>query len=326
MVVFSLLIGITGFMVVEKRNFIDAFYLTTITLSTVGFGTLGELSQAGKLFISFYIIINLTVFAFVISIVTRYVFEGRLKKFLNKYIISSSVKKLSDHVIVCGLGRNGDNVCKEFRDSNIPYIALDLKEEAMKSGIDGGIVHPYYLVGDATDDETLIKAGIHKAKAIVASMHNDSDNVFVTLTARQLNPSISIIAKAAERSTEKKLYTAGVDHVVMPDVIGGFYMASMVSKPNVVEFLENINGIGEQRKIKLEEFCGRDFKSEYQDSTIKILNIRSRCGVTIIGIKNRGTKDFIFNPSLEEVIYPNSEIIALGKKENILKFKEIYID
>ncbi len=319
----SLATGILFYTLVEDYSFVDSFYMTVITISTVGYGTIGELSDAGKIFTSLYIIFNISIFAYIVSVLTKYLFEGKLKDIVNKYMINASVRKLKDHVIVCGLGRNGARACEELRSSNMDYVVIDINPEIFQSK-PGEKPHTHYIVGDATVDDTLKLAGIERAKAIITAMPHDSDNVFVTLTAREMNKTIYVIARAVDPSSERKLYRAGADQVVMPDIIGGHYMASLVTKPTVIEFLEMINGVRGEVKLKVEEFDQEEFKEEYQSVAIKDLDIRRLCGVTILGYKHPD-KGIVFNPGSHEIFQPGAEVIVLGTDDDMSKFKEIYI-
>lgn len=321
--VVSLASGIMAYMLLEKYSFVDAFYMTVITISTVGFGAVKELSDGGKIFTSLYIIFNISIFAYIISVLTKYLFEGRLKDMVNKYIINASVRRLKDHVIVCGLGRNGARACEELRLNGTDYVVIDINSDLFQQK-PGERPHTHYIIGDATNDDTLKLAGIERAKAIIAAMSQDSDNVFVTLTAREMNSKINIIAKASQQSSERKLYRAGADQVVMPEIIGGHYMASLVTKPTVIEFLEMINGVRGEVKLSVEEFKTEEFKSEYQNKAIMEMDIRKVSGVTILGFKdeNRG---IVFNPGSHEVFAPGCEVIVLGSPDDMIKFKKEFI-
>lgn len=313
----SLIVGILGYTIIEHYHFIDALYMTVLTISTVGFREVQPLSEAGRVFTSVYIIFNLSVFAFVISVFTRYFFEGGLKDILSNYMSEREVKKLKDHVIICGYGRNGYRACEEIRKEGIPYVVVDPSPDIIKKR-HGEQVEINVIEGDATHEDVLRHAGIERAKAIIAAVPRDSINVFITLTARELNPSIKIISRAVEPSAESKLYRAGATYVVMPDSIGGHYMASLVSKPHVVEFLDMINGIG-QVKLDLEEVAYKDFKTEFQGMSIRDLNARTISSITFIGAKNKEGQ-FEFNPNSHYVLEPDDLFIVIGSTDHLNKF------
>jgi len=317
----SLGIGLLGFTQIEKFDLIEAFYMTVITFSTVGFTEGHPLSQAGRLFTGFYIIMNLGIFAYVVSMVSTYFFEGELKLIFKQFRRGKEVKKFNRHTIVVGYGRNGSKACSELASSGEQYAIV----ESDKIRIEG-MPESHSLVtieGDATQDNTLKEAGIEKAKAIITTLPVDANNVFIALTARELNPDILIIARASEEQSESKLRRAGADKVVMPDALGGIHMAHLITKPYVNEFLELFTGMG-SNQLQLEEFSFDQFKTDFQSKTISELDVRKRTGVTVVGFKdnNRG---FQFNPGPKTAIAPNDIVIILGRVEEIDAFKAAYI-
>ena len=316
----SMLVGILGFMTIEDYGLVNAFFMTVITFSTVGYNEVQPLSEGGRLFTSFYIILNLGIFAYVVSVITTYVFEGELNHYLKKYRMSKELKKIKDHVIVCGFGRNGSKACEELANSNVPFVLIERDEENLES-----LISEYnVLIGEATQDEVLLNAGIERAKAIITTLPSDADNVFITLTAKELNPNIKIIARASEDNTTNKLRRAGATKVVMPDAVGGIHMAQLITKPYVIEFLDLFTGIGGNQFI-LEEVPYQELKSKYQDKSIKDLDVRNQTGTTLVGFKD-DTKGFIFNPSPDMLIGPDDVMILLGSREDIKKFQDIYTD
>ena len=323
LLLFSIFAGIIGFLVLEDYSLVDAFYMTILTISTVGFREVRELSSAGKVFTSFYIIFNLSAFGFFLSVISRFVFEGELKEILYKYLNSRELDKLKDHVIVCGFGRNGFQATAELMKNNIPFVVIDANADIFeKRASEDELSKMNILVGDATNEEVLEKAGIKRARAIIAAVPTDSINVFISLTAREMNSTINVIARATEDSSESKLRRAGANHVIMPDTIGGHYMANMVIRPEVVEFLDMINGIGEI-KLSMEEFAYDDLKKDYQDISIKDMQVRQNCGVTILGYKSK-EKGFIFNPNSHMVVSDGDVMIMIGSAEDITRFREVY--
>ena len=322
LLILSLCTGLSGFMLIEKFNFVEAFYMTVLTLSTVGFNEVRELSDIGRIFTSCYIIVNLGIFAFVVSTLTSYLFEGEIVDLLNKYMTGKNVKKLNNHIIVCGYGRNGIRTCSELHATSTDFILIendpDISEKFPKDA------NFQFVIGDATTDDTLIVAGVKRAKAIITTLPNDADNVFISLTARELNPNIFIISRASEESSEKKLYRAGVNRVVMPDAIGGKHMAQLITKPHVIEFLNLMDGMGaEERDLRLEDFTFSELKKEFQNKSIRELDIRRKTGATIIGYKDR-EMGFTFNPGGDTLIKNGDALILIGTEQDIEKFKNYY--
>ncbi len=319
----SILIGIIVYMTLEGFNLNDAFYMTVITLSTVGFNEVQPLSDAGQLFTSFYIIGNLAIFAYLISTITTYIFEGELNQALNIYLMGQEVKKLKNHVIVCGYGRNGSRVIEELSKSNRSFIIVDKDESIFDSMPDK---YRYItIIGDATLDEILLEAGVDRASSIITTLPNDAENVFITLTSKELNKSIRVISRATDEKTEKKLYRAGASNVIMPDALGGVHMANIITKPFVIELLSILNGMTETEYL-LEQISYDNLKPEYRDRPIKELGIREKTGMSILGFKDPD-KGMLFNPGPHMKITEDDVIILLGYKSDVIKFrKEFAID
>jgi voltage-gated potassium channel len=319
--IISLMLGTIGFYYVEDYNLIDSFFMAVITISTVGYATVNPLDNAGKLFVSLYIIFNLMIFAYVISVITSYLFEGGLINIFRNFKIDREINKMKNHVIVCGYGRNGSKACEELAFNHRKYIIIENDESLIANIQDNGYGH--LIVGDATDEETLRVAKIDKADYIITTLPKDTDNVFITLTAREINPDIKVIARASDLRSEKKLMRAGATNIVMPDALGGIHMAQLITKPYVIEFLDLLNGITTE-KIHLEEIVFDDLKPEYQNKTISELHIRGKSGVSIIGMK-RGEKGFSFNPGPDTVINEESVIIILGNDQQLENFSDLYL-
>ena len=314
----SMFTGVSGYYFIENYSFIDALYMTVITISTVGFTEVNSLSEIGRLFTSFYIIFNLGVIAYILSVVTRFLFEGEFKEVFSSYMTKREVEKLDGHVIICGFGRNGSNAAKELKRDGVPFVVVDNDEQVLQSLLsDNESLH--VIKGDATEEDVLSFAGVERASALIASIPDDANNLFITLTAREMNPKLRIIARANKESSERKLLRAGADSVVMPDAIGGHYMATLVNRPQVVEFLDMINGVGEM-KLELEEVHYNDFKEQHRDKTIVELDVRRYCGVTFIGYKSI-IDGYVFNPNARTKLDVGEVFIMLGKKDAIETFK-----
>ena len=316
----SLVIGISGFIFIEGYNLEKAFYMTVITFSTVGFNDVNPLTEAGRIFTSFYIILNLGIFAYVVSVMTTYLFEGKLNSVLKKFRSNKVVRKMKDHIIVCGYGRNGKKACEELYQNGEKFILVEYNEELLLAREE--VKNYQVVIGDATLDETLLQAGIDKASALITTLPNDALNVFITLTAKELNPGLRIIARASHETSEKKLYRAGAKKVIMPDSVGGTHMAQLITKPFVIEFLDLLAGEGSQN-LTLEEVLYDDLRKEYHHKTVKELDIRNKTGITVVGFKAPG-KGFVFNPSPNLQIEKDDVMIISGSAECIEKFRTTY--
>jgi len=321
LMILSLLFGSLGFHLIEGYSWTDSFFMAVITISTVGYGTVKPLEPLGKIFVSLYIILNLVIFAYVISVITSYLFEGGLQNIFRKYKIDREVNKMKNHVIVCGYGRNGSKACEELNLSGKEFVVIENDENIINSLPDDGSIH--LIVGDATDDEILKLARIEYASFIITTLPRDTDNVFITLTARELNPDIVILARASDLRSERKLVRAGAHKVIMPDALGGLHMAHLITKPYVIEFLDLLNGVT-QEEMHLEEIKYEDLKSDFHNQTIGELDVRGKSGVTIIGVK-RGEKGFTFNPGPDTIINEDTILIVLGNNRQLENFGSLYL-
>jgi len=321
MTLISVLTGILGYIVLEHYSLREAFYMTMLIISTVGFKEVRDLSPSGQVFTSFYILYNLATIAYLISVITKYIFEGELQTIFNSYMSEHDLKKVQDHVIVCGFGRNGSKACQELLACQEAVIVIEADENLIKTKLAAG-EKINTILGDATQDEILKKAGIERAKAIITALPKDADNVFVTLTARELNKNIRIIARASDKSTEPKLLRAGANSVVMPDEIGGNHMANLVTRPDVIHFLEMMNGLGPQ-KLHLEEIECQNLQPNLQGKTLKELNILANTGVTVIGLRTRN-KQFVVSPGGSTTIKPGDALLLLGTEDQLNSFKQDY--
>jgi voltage-gated potassium channel len=320
LLIISLVIGITGFHWIEGYSFTDAFYMCVITISTVGFSTVRELSAGGKIFVSLYIIFNLFVLAYGLSVITSYIFEGGLRSILHKYKTNQGIRKMKNHVIVCGYGRNGSKACAELLQNKKDFIVIENDPEVISLFPHDKDIH--FIHGDATMEEILQQAGVDRAEYVITTLARDSDNVYITLTAKEFNPSVKVISRASDILSGKKLARAGAFRVVMPDVLGGLHMAQLITKPYVIEFLDLLNGVGNE-SLSVEEITYSELKKEFRDKTIADLHIRNNTGVTVIGFKNRGK--FFFNPGPETMLVDDTIIIVVGDDVQLDKFRRHYM-
>jgi voltage-gated potassium channel len=310
--------GIVGFMVIEKYNFLDALYMTTITVTTTGFKEVKPLTDSGKLFTMFLLIASWASFAFAITRITQFVTSGEINKYFKTRRIMKAIDKLNGHVIICGFGRNGQQAALTLKIHNVPFVVLEKNEERMgRISVD----HPtlIFLLGDATEDEVLKRAGIENARALITALPEDADNVFIVLSARSMNSKIQIISRASDYSSILKLKKAGANNVIMPDRIGGTHMATLVSKPDVVEFIDFLSG-EEGETIHIESVAYEHLPNDIKDKSLKeVMNWR-KTGVNCIGIKNTEGK-FLINPPDEIIIEKGMRVIVLGTKWQIEKMK-----
>ncbi len=320
LIVLIVCIGIAGYIILEHYNFLDAFYMTVITVATVGFQEVHPLDDQGKIFTAFLIITSFGTFAYAVTSISKYVVDGEFNQYFKNLKVNSAIEKLDKHVIICGFGRNGKQAAHVLKKHKTRFVVIEQKKDIISS-----INHQYadlVLEGDATLDEVLVQAGIKKAKALITTLPFDADNLFIVLSARTLNPNLVIISRASEDNSDKKLKVAGANNVIMPDKLGGAHMASLVMKPDVMEFMDYITGQGSDN-IRLEEITFATLKSEFQNKTIKDLEIRNKSGANIIGFKT-AQGEYIINPSADTKIIPDAKLFVLGTTEQIIKLKELF--
>lgn len=313
LILFIFIFGIAGYMVIEDYKFFDALYMSVITIATVGFSEIKPLSDAGRMFTVVLIITSIGTFALAITRITQYVVDGEFQKGFRSYRSDKKLSKMKDHVIICGYGRNGKQAASRLKSHQTPFVVIESNENEIESitELDKELI----VIGDATHDEVLIKAGIKNAKALITTLPEDADNLFVVLTARGINPSIKIITRASEENSDLKLKRAGADHVIMPDKIGGAHMASMILKPNIVEFVDVLTAGGDI-EFHLDELSGEDLQDQLHGKTIRELEIRNKFGANIIGFKSPEGQ-YIVNPSPETIIKKDSRLFVLGSHEQI---------
>lgn len=312
------IIGIGGFMVIEKWNFLDSFYMTVITITTVGFGEINKLSDVGRLFTSFLILGTFGTFAYLISTITSLVASGELGNEIKKYKLMNQINLMENHVVVCGMGRVGIQVAQDLKFAQFQVIVIEEKTQGKEELLEQ---FPHIL-GDATRDEILTQANIEKAQTLIACLPNDADNLFIVLTAKSINPKLQIISRASHRSSVAKIKMAGAHHVIMPDSIGGTHMASIVSAPEVIEFLDQIRLEG-QHGANIEGISFEQLPEKYRCKSIGELEIKKQTGATIVGFK---TKDgsYIINPDESTRIEEHSSLFVLGNAQQIKNVNAIF--
>jgi voltage-gated potassium channel len=311
--------GTVGFVVIEGYSWLDAFYMTIITVSTVGFGLVKPLTTLGKIFTSFLIIFSFGTFAFAVGSITQYLVSGEYKSYFKNYRVDREIDKLNDHIILCGYGRNGKQALETLRAYNESFVVIE-QDEALceKLRQNGDLV----IQGNATREENITKAGITRAKALITTLPEDADNVFVVLTARDLNRKINIISRASQDNSDRKLRVAGANNVIMPDRVGGAHMAETVLCPDVIEFIDHISVQG-PGTINLEEISFSHIPEEFQNRTIRELNAKYQTGVNIIGFKTpKG--EYIINPDPGTEIVPDSKLFVLGQPSQISYLNKIF--
>jgi voltage-gated potassium channel len=311
-----ILIGTFGFMIVEGWRLLDSLYMTIVTVSTVGFAEVHELSDAGKMFTAFLIVTSFGTFTYAVSAVTTYIIGGEYVRYYKELKNMKNLEKLSGHTIVCGYGRVGKQAAHDLRFYKKNYVIIERDADiALSEDDDENIFNEVFVKGEATDDKILVRAGVKKATALITALPKDADNLFVVLSARELNPKLKIISRASSYSTMRKLRIAGADNVIMPDTVGGAHMASLVVNPDVMEFLDLIQVSG-KASVNLEEINFQQLPEDLQFCTIENLKVKAMAGCNVIGIK-LPTGEYIINPPDETKVTPGSKLFVLGNPEQI---------
>ncbi|MFA5418165.1 MAG: NAD-binding protein [Bacteroidales bacterium] len=318
LVLIIVFIGVIGYMLIDDYTFISALYMTVITVATVGFGEVEPLSDAGRLFTVGLILSSLVVLGYFVSALTQHLVHSQLSFFYSGNNKNRRIKNMENHVIVVGYGRNGQQVVDELRSMGTEVIVVDESHEIVINNMG----KPFrFIEGDATNDEILIKANIKSAKSLISTLPNDADNLFVVLTARSLKHDLKIISRASSDSTEKKLRMAGVDSVVMPERVGGAHMATLVTKPDIVEFLEHLSIKSDTPTLLMEIMCS-DIPTDLLNKPISEIGIRKKSGANIIGYKT-AAGEVIVNPAPNTKLQQNSKLFVLGTIEQIQSMKEL---
>lgn len=310
MFVVLLFVSTVGYMLIEKFSFFDALYMTVITIGTVGYMEIHPLSDAGRLFTIFIILINIGAFTFFVTYLTRYLLDGEFIRTYKQMKMDKAIQQLRNHVIVCGFGRNGAESAHVLSENGIPYVVIEEKNQLPD---DLSFEVPFFMKGDATKDETLKEAGIDHARAIIATMPIDADNLFTVLTARQLNPHITIISRASQDSSVNKLKIAGANNVIMPDKIGGAQMATLVLNPDVQEMISIMASRNNGQFSMVELMATRN-------NTLAQLNLWSTTGCTLLAIKNGD--EYVLNPGPSYVIHGGERLILMGSSDQIEEVKK----
>jgi voltage-gated potassium channel len=293
--------------------------MAVITISTVGFGEVQPLNDNAKLFTVFLILSSIGIYGYVVAVISEYLSNSTLMEELRMKKTLKKIEKLEGHTIVCGYGRNGRQAAAKLKNFKKSCVVIERSPELLKEMEEEGFLG---IEGDATDDDVLLKAGIKSAENLITALPSDADNLYVVLSARQLNAKIAIVSRATNESAQKKLKIAGADKVIMPDKLGGDHMASLVVTPDLVEFVNRISLDGEN-SANLEEISVEDLPKKFLMKSIRDLDLRRKTGCSVIGYVT-GEGDYTINPSSDMILEPKSNLILLGRPEQIAKIKEVF--
>ena len=309
MIIFIVTFGTVGYMSLERWSFFDSLYMTIITLTTVGYREVHDLSPGGKIFTIILIIGGVGTVIYTLSTGAKLILEGELQEIFGRKRLEKKIKDLKDHYIICGYGRIGRIICSELKGEGVPFVVIEKDPEAVSAGEDVLISK-----GDATRDDSLKDLHIERAKGLVSVLPTDAENLFVVLSARGLNPRLQIVARAGEEGSERKLLRAGADRVVSPYHIGGLRIAQTILKPAVVDFIEFATKSG-NIDLQMEEVAIQE-DSELVGRTLDETGIGRDLGVIIVAIKEL-SGDMKFNPTFRSTIKSGNTLIAIGETSKL---------
>lgn len=318
LMIMVLLVGVLGYRFLSDYDWLDALYMTIITVTTVGFMEVRPLDAPAKVFTVLLIVSSVFIFAYAISVVTEYILSRNSLQLLKKKRVKNKINKLSEHVIVCGYGRNGMQAAMRLQAYKQPFVVVERDKEIIEKHENEVL----FVEGDANEDAVLNAAGVGEASYLISALPDDAANLFVVLSARQLNKNLFIISRASQVTSQKKLELAGANKVIMPDKIGGDHMASLVVIPDLITFIDRLSVEGEHT-TNLEEVAIEDFVDQVEGNSLRDLDLRKKTGCTIIGYIEPDGK-YIINPEADLQIEPKSKVIVLGRPEQIKKLNEMF--
>nr|WP_299175457.1 potassium channel protein [uncultured Allomuricauda sp.] len=313
-----LTIGVVGYKLLSDFTWVEAIYMTIITVTTVGFSEVKPLDPSAKIFTVFLIVTSVFIFGFAISVITEYLLGRNSLQILKKKKVKKKIDSLSNHVVVCGYGRNGMQAAEKLKAYKKPFVVIEKDREIIER-YENEVL---FVEGDANEDDVLMSAGIERAQYLITAVPDDAANLFIVLSARQLNKKLFIITRASQVTSQTKLQLAGADKVIMPDKIGGDYMASLVVMPDLVTFINKLSVEGENT-TNLEEVEIEDFTDQIECNSLRDLDLRKRTGCTIIGYIEPGG-NYIINPEADLVLEPKGKVIVLGRPEQIKKLNQMF--
>lgn len=319
----AILVGITvfgtvGYSLIEGWPLNEAFYMTIISITTVGYQEVHPLSPVGQMFTAVLLMLGVGAVFYVMAGIAENMIEGRIRQIFGRRKRVREIQKLRGHHVVCGYGRIGFIICREFQREDRPFVVIDNNPEKAVQLTDENIP---VVVGDATSDEILIEAGVEHAAGLISSMPTDAENVFVTLSARRLNKNLFVVARAVRDSAIPKLHDAGADRVISPYTMGGLRMADSVLRPKLAKFFETISGYT-TKDWDFEEWNVTE-NSALADQAIRISEIGQKTGVYILAITRNG--EITFNPSADYIIELGDTLYAMGRPEQIASLRDQFL-
>lgn len=314
---FILIAGTAGFVLIEGYSWFDAFYMTLTTITTVGYQEIRSLSHAGRVFNSFLILFGVSAMFLAVGAMTQTIIELELQDQYGRRRTRRMISQLHDHFIVCGFGRVGRNASYEFQRAGVSFLVIDRSEQRVARAMESGMLA---VVADATRDDSLREAGILRARGLIAALPSDAENLFIILSARTLNPRLTVVTRASEEEAEEKLRRAGADTVFTPYAMTGRQLADCLLRPHVVEFMDFARrNIGSSVTVEQVYVTA---KGEFNKKTIGELMEQRRSGVIVLAIRKQGGET-VFNPPPEFEIGAGDFLIVMGERGNLQRLEEI---
>lgn len=314
-----ILLGMVGFMYSENMRPLDAIWYSIMTLTTVGYGVPENFSDTGKTITIFLMLFGVGSVLYALTALSLEFFNGNFAKEYKKNVNKKRMKKLQDHIIICGFGRNGRQAARKLILHKKPFVIIDKRPLENR---EDEFQNTIFVHGNAIEDEVLKKAGVENASGIIASLPSDADNLFIVISAKELNPNIKVVSRASNSNTIAKLKTAGAENVIMPDKIGGEHMASLMITPDLVEFIDHIVLEG-TKKINVLEIYTNQLPTHFIGQKIEDLMIFPKSGCKVVGYKDVHGR-YLINPEETKKIESNGCIFVLGQPQQIEKLLEIY--
>ena len=312
-----LVFGTAGYMLIESWPLLDSLYMTVITLATVGYGEIREISQLGRAFTMVLILMGVGLFMYVGGSLIQFLVEGKIREILGRRKLEKQISKLKDHFIVCGYGRIGRVLCRFLTQRYLDVVVIEKNEKRLQALNEDGVL---YIIGEATDENNLMKAGISHARALLTALATDADNVFLVLMAKQHNPNLFVVARAGQNATKKTLVAAGADKVISPYDLGARRMAHAILRPTVIHFLE-LAFADDQTDIQMEEVQVSE-KSGLVGKELMDSGIRQEMNLIILTIKKLDGH-LQFNPSAHTIIEAGDTLVAVGDSKNLSRLARL---
>jgi voltage-gated potassium channel len=312
-----ILIGTLGYSLIEGWNILDSLYMSVITISTVGFEEIHPLSSTGRVFTIFFIIFGVGTTLYAVGAGAQLMLEGQIRSILGRRKMSKKIQEIKDHYIICGYGKVGQQIYSEFSSRQVLCTVVEKNPEVVEKAIKDGVL---VIQGDSTLDSVLEEAGIKRAKGLISAVASEADNVVISLSARELNPDIVIVARAETEESEKKLLRAGANRAISPHTLGGTRMALAALRPHLVDFMQ-VATSAQGMEMRIEELEVKE-GSALSNSTLKDCELRLKVGVIVLGIHKK-TGQMLFTPPSDTKMESGDTLIAIGKREDLEKLEKL---